>query len=118
MSPSVAEVSKLVMVRRGWTTWAWAWGSPCRALVVVVKHERSQLDDDRDAEIEADATKFDGDECGADHSLSEYDSSTVDVSVTSVWMLTWRWWENLSALPIISLLLLLLLLLPLPLALV
>ena len=45
--------------------------------------------DDLDADVpDAAEAKFECDECGVDQSLSEYDSSTVEVSVTSVWMLT------------------------------
>lgn len=63
--------------------------------MVVDDDEWSQLDDDLDAEAETEveATKFECDECGVDHSLSEYDSSTVDVSVTTVCTLwVWVWW--------------------------
>ena len=48
------------------------------------------LDAEADAKFECDDAdaKFEWDECGVDQSLSEYDSSTVEVSDTSVWMLT------------------------------
>ena len=63
--------------------------------MVVDDDEWSQLDDlDAEADPEADAeAQFECDECGVDHSLSEYDSSTVDVSVTTVCTLwVWVWW--------------------------